>query len=204
MCERPGNDILEIAVRDGQLLAGEPLAAERSGRATRLQDAVGVEEIAGVGVTGPADARRGRIHGEKSWQGCSSPPAGSHLSIGRRPTDGNGLRAIGCGASARRENRIVAVNVVCSDRVKVGSGGNAVRDAGTGTADDNAWRIRLAHGVANARGSLRRDVARTAIVGERREIRAGRACGSSPETTSEELRKWLEGLNDEDLGHYKM
>jgi len=26
----------------------------------------------------------------------------------------------------------------------------------------------------------------------------------SEKSTSEELRKWLEGLSDEDLGHYKM
>jgi len=30
------------------------------------------------------------------------------------------------------------------------------------------------------------------------------AASVSDRVTSEELRKWLEGLNDEDLGHYKM
>ena len=30
------------------------------------------------------------------------------------------------------------------------------------------------------------------------------AAGSSDRVTSDELRKWLEGLNDEDLGRYKM
>jgi len=30
------------------------------------------------------------------------------------------------------------------------------------------------------------------------------AANSSDRVTSEELRKWLEGLNDEDMGRYKM
>jgi hypothetical protein len=30
------------------------------------------------------------------------------------------------------------------------------------------------------------------------------ASNVSDRVTSDELRKWLEGLNDEDLGHYKM
>jgi uncharacterized protein len=35
-------------------------------------------------------------------------------------------------------------------------------------------------------------------------LRTSRKNGATAETTSEELRKWLEGLNDEDLGRYKM
>jgi len=31
-----------------------------------------------------------------------------------------------------------------------------------------------------------------------------KAASASDPATSEELRKWLEGLNDEDLGRYKM
>jgi hypothetical protein len=30
------------------------------------------------------------------------------------------------------------------------------------------------------------------------------AAGAADPATSEELRKWLEGLNDDDLGRYKM
>jgi len=30
------------------------------------------------------------------------------------------------------------------------------------------------------------------------------ASAASERATNEELRKWLENLNDEDLGHYKM
>lgn len=35
-------------------------------------------------------------------------------------------------------------------------------------------------------------------------LKTSKKAGTSSETTSEELRKWLEGLNDEDLGRYKM
>ena len=35
-------------------------------------------------------------------------------------------------------------------------------------------------------------------------LKTSKKNGASAETTSEELRKWLEGLNDEDLGRYKM
>src|SRR6476646_5005264 len=35
-------------------------------------------------------------------------------------------------------------------------------------------------------------------------LKTSKKAAATPETTSEELRKWLEGLNDEDLGHYKM
>src|SRR4029077_13182236 len=110
--ERPGNDVLEIAAGDGQLLAGETLAAKGSGRATYLKDAVGIEEVGSVGVAGPADAGRCRIHGEKVRQGYPPPPAGSFLSIDGRPTDSDGLRAIGRCACARREQGIIPIDVV--------------------------------------------------------------------------------------------
>jgi hypothetical protein len=35
-------------------------------------------------------------------------------------------------------------------------------------------------------------------------LKTSKKNGAAAETTSEELRKWLEGLNDEDLGRYKM
>jgi hypothetical protein len=35
-------------------------------------------------------------------------------------------------------------------------------------------------------------------------LKTSKKASAASETTSEELRKWLEGLNDEDLGHYKM
>jgi uncharacterized protein len=35
-------------------------------------------------------------------------------------------------------------------------------------------------------------------------IRIAKLAPSMAETTPEELRRWLEGLNDEDLGRYKM
>jgi len=35
-------------------------------------------------------------------------------------------------------------------------------------------------------------------------LKTSKKAGATSETTSEELRKWLEGLNDEDLGRYKM
>lgn len=35
-------------------------------------------------------------------------------------------------------------------------------------------------------------------------LKTSKKAGAASETTSEELRKWLEGLNDEDLGRYKM
>jgi hypothetical protein len=35
-------------------------------------------------------------------------------------------------------------------------------------------------------------------------LKTSKKATATSETTSEELRKWLEGLNDEDLGHYKM
>ena len=39
---------------------------------------------------------------------------------------------------------------------------------------------------------------------EEEVLKTSKKAASASETTSEELRKWLEGLNDEDLGHYKM
>ena len=39
---------------------------------------------------------------------------------------------------------------------------------------------------------------------EEEVLKTSKKATASPETTSEELRKWLEGLNDEDLGHYRM
>ena len=39
---------------------------------------------------------------------------------------------------------------------------------------------------------------------EEEVLKTSKKATASSETTSEELRKWLEGLNDEDLGHYKM
>jgi bifunctional DNase/RNase len=35
-------------------------------------------------------------------------------------------------------------------------------------------------------------------------LKTSKKAGATSESTSEELRKWLEGLNDEDLGRYKM
>ena len=39
---------------------------------------------------------------------------------------------------------------------------------------------------------------------EEEVLKTSKKAAASSETTSEELRKWLEGLNDEDLGRYKM
>ena len=39
---------------------------------------------------------------------------------------------------------------------------------------------------------------------EEEVLKTSKKGANASETTSEELRKWLEGLNDEDLGHYKM
>jgi uncharacterized protein len=39
---------------------------------------------------------------------------------------------------------------------------------------------------------------------EEEVLKTSKKTGASSEATSEELRKWLEGLNDEDLGRYKM
>jgi uncharacterized protein len=39
---------------------------------------------------------------------------------------------------------------------------------------------------------------------EEEVLKTSKKASATSETTSEELRKWLEGLNDEDLGHYKM
>src|SRR6202140_4505273 len=39
---------------------------------------------------------------------------------------------------------------------------------------------------------------------EEEVLKTSKKAANASETTSEELRKWLEGLNDEDLGHYKM
>jgi len=39
---------------------------------------------------------------------------------------------------------------------------------------------------------------------EEEVLKTSKKAGAASETTSEELRKWLEGLNDEDLGRYKM
>jgi hypothetical protein len=39
---------------------------------------------------------------------------------------------------------------------------------------------------------------------EEEVLKTSKKATATSETTSEELRKWLEGLNDEDLGHYKM
>lgn len=39
---------------------------------------------------------------------------------------------------------------------------------------------------------------------EEEVLKTSKKAGVTSETTSEELRKWLEGLNDEDLGRYKM
>jgi uncharacterized protein len=39
---------------------------------------------------------------------------------------------------------------------------------------------------------------------EEEVLKTSKKAAATPETTSEELRKWLEGLNDEDLGHYRM
>ena len=39
---------------------------------------------------------------------------------------------------------------------------------------------------------------------EEEVLKTSKKATTTSETTSEELRKWLEGLNDEDLGHYKM
>ncbi|MBO0911479.1 MAG: bifunctional nuclease family protein [Acidobacteria bacterium] len=39
---------------------------------------------------------------------------------------------------------------------------------------------------------------------EEEVLKTSKKAGATSETTSEELRKWLEGLNDEDLGRYKM
>ena len=39
---------------------------------------------------------------------------------------------------------------------------------------------------------------------EEEVLKTSKKATATSETTSEELRKWLEGLNDEDLGHYKV
>lgn len=39
---------------------------------------------------------------------------------------------------------------------------------------------------------------------EEEVLKTSKKATATSETTSEELRKWLEGLNDEDLGHYTM
>ncbi|PYV49372.1 MAG: hypothetical protein DMG92_11150 [Acidobacteria bacterium] len=39
---------------------------------------------------------------------------------------------------------------------------------------------------------------------EEEVLKTSKKASAASETTSEELRKWLEGLNDEDLGRYKM
>jgi bifunctional DNase/RNase len=39
---------------------------------------------------------------------------------------------------------------------------------------------------------------------EEEVLKTSKKAANASETTSEELRKWLEGLNDEDLGRYKM
>jgi bifunctional DNase/RNase len=39
---------------------------------------------------------------------------------------------------------------------------------------------------------------------EEEVLKTSKKATTTPESTSEELRKWLEGLNDEDLGHYRM
>ena len=39
---------------------------------------------------------------------------------------------------------------------------------------------------------------------EEEVLKTSKKAAATPESTSEELRKWLEGLNDEDLGHYRM
>jgi bifunctional DNase/RNase len=39
---------------------------------------------------------------------------------------------------------------------------------------------------------------------EEEVLKTSKKAAATSETTSEELRKWLEGLNDEDLGHYRM
>jgi bifunctional DNase/RNase len=39
---------------------------------------------------------------------------------------------------------------------------------------------------------------------EEEVLKTSKKATATSETTSEELLKWLEGLNDEDLGHYKM
>ena len=39
---------------------------------------------------------------------------------------------------------------------------------------------------------------------EEEVLKTSKKAAATSETTSEELRKWLEGLNDEDLGRYKM
>ena len=39
---------------------------------------------------------------------------------------------------------------------------------------------------------------------EEEVLKTSKKATATSETTSEELRKWLEGLNDEDLGRYKM
>jgi len=39
---------------------------------------------------------------------------------------------------------------------------------------------------------------------EEEVLKTSKKAAASSETSSEELRKWLEGLNDEDLGRYKM
>ena len=39
---------------------------------------------------------------------------------------------------------------------------------------------------------------------EEEVLKTSKKAAATPESTSEELRKWLEGLNDEDLGRYKM
>jgi uncharacterized protein len=39
---------------------------------------------------------------------------------------------------------------------------------------------------------------------EEEVLKTSKKAGANSESTSEELRKWLEGLNDEDLGRYKM
>ena len=39
---------------------------------------------------------------------------------------------------------------------------------------------------------------------EEEVLKTSKKASAASETTSEELRKWLEGLNDEDLGKYKM
>lgn len=39
---------------------------------------------------------------------------------------------------------------------------------------------------------------------EEEVLKTSKKAAATPESTSEELRKWLESLNDEDLGHYRM
>ena len=56
-----------------------------------------------------------------------------------------------------------------------------------------------------ARGRLGRCAARVPLYVEEAVLKSSKqAAGVTDKVANEELRRWLEGLNDEDLGRYKM